>query len=341
MSFSRSGGNGPGGATLVTNSSGQAAYAYTGSNVGNDAIQASAPSFAGANGAATVTWHSVVAYPSGDCSGPPIFDGFAGNNYLKLRTGSASGATFLCVALDNGSTHVGGKLTSAGVTSPDNVTRDANHGACDANPASRVLNEEGFVGPFPFDLDINLNPATGDAAWVCVQIVNGVNNTPLVTERIILKGSTPSGTGFAQDSTASFPYVAPPSTGSATAYCQSGTRLVNADVGSAHMWLYTLSESTTRQHVCLRGQQGNTTSGSRLSVDGGGSQTFLTSAAANPATDFGVCDVPIIGLSTPPLLLKAHAGNPSYACVTLLSTSQRITVNGSGSQTVATLTPDS
>jgi hypothetical protein len=109
--------------------------------------------------------------------------------------------------------------------------------------------------------------------------------------------------------------------------------LLNADVGGAHVWLYTLSQNGgTTQHVCARGQNGTTAGGEHLSVDGGGSQTVVT---VENSADFGVCPIPIAGL-TGVYELRAGTDPPAYLCAMALGTSRRVKVDPAGSQTVVT-----
>jgi hypothetical protein len=132
--------------------------------------------------------------------------------------------------------------------------------------------------------------------------------------------------------------------GTATSYCQNngGTRLINADVGATHVWVYTLTQSGgTRQHLCLRGFN----AGERITVDRDGGQTFMgvTQQDVNSSAFSTYCNVPLAGNNDPYVVLKAGASPPNaYACVGLLSVNKLITVapNPGGSQTLITTAND-
>jgi hypothetical protein len=243
------------------------------------------------------------------------------------------------VALDNATAHFGGKVRVSGNTLSV-VSVDDNQGQCDANPSSRVLNQPGTVGSVSFDVDVNAMPGS-DLAWVCVR----VSSLPLA-KRIVIRTDSPSGTGFDQDVTTPFPYVERPNPGSASSTCQAApigrTRLLNADVGTAHIWLDTLSQNGgIRASVCVRGQHPSvnptTAAGAALTADSGGGQTFAT---IDSVFDFTPCDTNVLTLGTPPLQLKAHAGAPAWACVQVGGIVRRVRLDAGG-QSVASLTQDS
>lgn len=350
VGFTRSGANPASAQTVVTNATGQAVYSYGGGNEGTDTIQANVAGSPTAVGAATVTWTRDRAYSSNDCSpaGTAVFDGFVGPDYVKLRTQQVGGATWVCLAVDDGVTHFGGKVKVGGGLVPGNVT--VNDGVvaadrCDANPSSRIVNQSGFVTVVNYDIDVNTNPNSTDAAWICVVVSDSVTNTPWVAKQIVISTSTPSDTGFDQDLVAPYPfYFAAPNPGAVSAYCQAngGTRLVNADVGPGHVWLYTLSEAGgTRQHVCFRGRNGTTVGGERLTVDGGGGQNLVSVTQQDVAPSvFGTyCTIPVFGSDDPYVFLKAGVASPSaYGCVGVLGTNKLLTVtaNPGGGQTVVT-----
>jgi hypothetical protein len=317
------------------------------------------------NGKVTITWNDTLdpvglvtgllppvspQYPSDDCAGSAVFDGYAGGEYLKLRTDSVGGTTSVCVALDSGTSHFGGKVSVSGGTPGSPI--DGSGNACDQNPGSRVRDQEGFVSVFNYDIDVNVSPNASDAVWVCVKVTNTLDNSTPVFNRLVIRTATPSGTGFTQDVATAHPivgsYVPAPNPGTASSYCQvnGGTRLINADIGPAHVWEYTASENGgTRQHLCLRGQSGLQGAGEHLTVDGGGGQNFVTvnQQDVNPGVFNTYCNIPVFGNTDPYIFLKAGTGGLSaYGCVGLLTINKLITLtaNPGGSQTLITHAED-
>lgn len=343
VNFTRTGANAAPTQSIVTNASGNAAYSYVGTRQGADAIAVTVAGSPTGTASATVSWGAAPGYPSGDCTGlgTNVFDGFVDDDYVRLRTTpnpQDPTETWVCIALDDGATHFGGKVRVSGAT-PGVVVIDDNQGSCDANPLSRILNEDGSVGPLTFEVDVNALPGS-DVAWVCVD-VNGV-----LAKRVFITTAVTPGSGFHQDLAVPFPYLEQPNLGSASSVCQASgigrTRLLNADVGTAHVWLDTLSENGgTRSTACLRAQNPSvsptTSAGARLNVDGGGSQTLVTT---DTTFDFTPCDTNVLSLSTPPVQVKAHAGVPAWTCVQVGGIVRRVKVDG-GDQTFVTFAQDS
>lgn len=349
---------GGGGGGLILYGGGGGGSGFIGTSTSEDTLTENG--VRSGNGLVTIAWGDLpnpidlltgflpgepIGYPSDDCTGPTVFDGYINGGYLKLQTGSSGDATWICVAADDGTSHFGGKVSIDG-SIPDPPI-DNNDEECDTNSTSRVVNGDGFVGPIDFDIDLNVAPNETDAAWVCMEAINTLDNSTILEKRLVISTSTPSGTGFQQDISDPHPivgsYVERPNPGSQSAACQlatSGkTRLINADIGTAHVWLYTLSENGgTRQSLCLRAQEGTDSAGGRLVVDGGGQQTFVIKETVTPA-GFGVCDIPGAGLIDV-FEIRAHAGTPSYACVMILNDYSRFKVDSSGTQTFADFDQD-
>jgi hypothetical protein len=284
------------------------------------------------------------AYPSNDCDGGGtiVFDGFVERAYYKLRTRpnpTDPTETWICVAVDTTGTHFGGKVavsqSAVGAVSVDDAVSE-----CDANTSTRIFEQEGAVGPVPFDVDVN-RFASGDI-WVCVMA-----NATTVEKRVKVSTSSLPGVNVALDDSAPYPYVEPPTPGSASVACQTGggnrTRIVNARVGTSHVWLYTWTEANffgvpTRMHVCTRAQTPLMTTGGRLTIDAGGGQTLAT---VDESSDFGPCETNLLTLSTPPLVSRIHAGTPpAWVCLRADTIYRRVKLDPAGGQGIATFRPD-
>jgi Glycine rich protein len=302
-------------------------------------LVADTPGYRSGDGQVTLTM-SGSGTPSNDCNGlgTSVVDGFLDGVYVRLRTAPDPvdpTNTWVCVAVDNGTTHVGGKLV-VDATAPGPVEVDDFQGTCDGDPGSRLLNEDGAVGPIPFDIDIN-NPA--GQVWLCLSVNNGT-----VAKRVVVSEVLPSNVSFLADPATPYPYAeAPAPVGQPSSTCQnattgSRTRLVNADVATSHLWLYTLAESSSRADVCVRAQTPLASAGGRLTVDGGGGQTFVTT---DNSSDFSVCDTNVISLTTPPLQVRLHAGHPAWVCLQLGGmVFRRVEITTTGGQGIVTFTPD-
>jgi hypothetical protein len=224
---------------------------------------------------------------------------------------------------------------------------DDNYAACDApaNAPYRVLERSGTVLGQPWHVDMNHMP-NGDT-WVCLR-------AGTVGKRVIVAGANAN--AFKPDLGTPFPYQERqiPLDGAgqsrASATCQDGVggtkhRVVNADVGATHLWLYAWEESPTRTHVCARGQtpaSGNppTAGGGRLTVDTTPGNPALVS---HDTGGLGPCDGDIFSDNgPPPSALKYHIGNtttePSWVCTQVGGLFNRVKVDPNGSP--ATFTPD-
>lgn len=268
------------------------------------------------------------------------FGGWIGESWVMLLSYQPDpNTTWICVAVDAGGKHFGGKAVvtpaAASVVTLDNTSTE-----CDANPASRIFQEDGAVGPVTFDVDIN-RFTSGDV-WICVKASNGT-----IAKRLKINTSSLPGVTFLPDDAASFPYAEQfgeqPPPGSASSACQAAptgrTRILNFIVGNGHYWLDTWSESPSRSHVCVRQEQRDSpSSGGRLTFDATGGQTLAT---VDEGSDFGPCETNILTLSTPPLMLRTHAGaTPAWVCARFDTIFRRIKVDAAGGQGIATFTPD-
>lgn len=277
-------------------------------------------------------------YPSNDCAtGTGVFDGFVGDTHVRLRTASPSPTTtWVCVAADDGTTHVGGKaVVEAGTPSTPEV--DGDHTACADHPDNQRLRDM-TLGPDEEPVVVDLAAGT-DGVWLCVQA------TTEVAERVVVPVDT-GGTTFLPDTTAPYPYVETPAPlGEPSSACQESltgdrTRLVNVEVAGTHLWLYTWQESSSVSHACVR-VEGAEAAGGRLDLDTAGGQTFATTDASD---DFTPCDVPVVSdPGTPPYDVRISdplEGPPAWACVQIDGISRRVALDTAGGQGVVAFTPD-
>lgn len=284
-------------------------------------------------------------YPSTDCTSAAgvLIDGFVGPAHVVVRTDSGPPAS-VCIAIDTGTAHVGGKVVIDSAL-PGIPFSDNNQAACAADPNNTRV-RSGTIGPDnePYRIDVTNRT---DAVWVCVQA------TSVVAKRVVIAKSGSGTSGFLPDATAPYGYTerAAP-VGQASAACQTAasgtkTRLVNADVGTAHLWAYIWQEpGGAKSHLCLRAQQPaqspTTAVGGRLDLDSGGSQSFVTT---DTSADFSPCDFNLASdpTATVPYVFKIRnplSGSPAWACLRVDSTYRRVKLDAGGSQGVAGFTPD-
>lgn len=256
----------------------------------------------------------------------------------------------MCVAADNGSTHVGGRLVlSAGVP----AAVDENSAACDAQATNtRLRHQSGDVLSLQYHIDVHVFPNASagtvpTAVWLCADFRNA--GSSVLSKRVIVSNPGSVLPQFLVDSTTPYPYAVTPATlGKPSSACQanSGTRLLNMQAGDAHIWAYTRQSGSMAQ-VCLRGERphpGPTTSdGVLLQVDTAGG---VSAVEVNPVpvTDFSVCPANVFTdtSNNPELSLKvSNPGTlPAWACVRVDETYLRIKVTPSTNQGVVTVTRD-
>lgn len=58
------------------------------------------------------------------------------------------------------------------------------------------------------------------------------------------------------------------------------------------------------------------------------------------SNDFTPYETNIVSLSTPPVVIKMHAGVPAWACVSVAGVTTRIKLDPAGGQGLVTFTPD-
>ena len=294
--------------------------------------------------------HETVAFPSDSCDigGTNVVSGFIEDAYLKARfaPGADPGATSVCVAAENGGTHVGGRITIDDTTpgTPVDVDVDddaASVQACGTN-ANNVSVQSGTVlGGQPYWVHVTPTPVgSTDAAWVCIRFTNTLGvRLRFATGSISMPGA------FAADPpTPHVPAYASglwPSAGPSAACAAAvggSTRYADLRVGAVPVALYGWAESPTRTHLCVRGGTAGG-AGGRLTVDSAGVPTVTTGTTTAPCP-FDVvtrADAPSYGvyLSNPATLPAL----PASACVSVAGTSRSATVTYSGAA-VATWSPD-
>lgn len=291
----------------------------------------------------TTTTVPVAAFPSDDCNaGSTVVSGWTQNVYSSLRTLATGSSTSACVALEQGSTHLGGKVvvSTAGPVTP---STDDDQSAC-ANPANagdyHLIRDLSVLSrPFRIEAKVRPSAAAPTEVWVCVK-------ADTVTKRLIVPTRVAGVPTFVADSTSphSPAYASPAGpAGKASSTCQAlggqAGRLLNLQVGGTPAWLYTWQESPTRTHVCVRAGTG-ATDGGRLTIDRlGGVNVVLTDASADrsPCAQQVVDDV-----GPPPFWIYTSSGSstPAWACLKVGSTFARVKVDTAGGQGIVTFTRD-
>jgi len=284
---------------------------------------------------------AAAGYPSNDCdtSQTIVFDGFLVSNYIKLRASSGPGGeTWVCFAVDDQARHFGGKaIVSRGSGTP--LTMDDDWDACNLNPG-QIAGDSGTIIGRPFEYEIEQTP-TGDVQ-ICVMLDGGT-----VGKRFKISPAGIPSANFLPDDAQPYPYTDAISPGNASGTCQTNParkRWVNAQIGLQRIWLVTLPESQSRNHVCWRVsspllQPSGFPYGGRITVDSGGQQTFVTAGATS---DLSACDQDIITTQSG-FLLRYHVGviGPSYVCARIPSViSWRLEANPSGQLGVVSVAGD-
>jgi hypothetical protein len=298
VTFDRSGANPSSAQDVPTDASGVATYTYTGMNAGDDVITASVAGAPTATGAATVVWQASVVdqWPSDHCdAGTNVVTGFLDGTYVRLKTapGGAS-TTWVCVATEDASVHLGGKVSVNGTAPgvPAGVDQDAGSVAArDTNASNERLGSGTLLGGQPWWIDVTPLPAgSSDAAWVCVRLGDSVG-----FRLRLAAGTGPGGVSFDPDSTSAHApaYVEDPwpVVGQPSAACQAApsgrTRFVNATVGTTPVALYSWQESSSRAHLCVRaGATG--ANGGRFTLDSGPASTTVTTTNSTSPCPFDV-----------------------------------------------------
>jgi hypothetical protein len=284
-----------------------------------------------------------------DAAGTNVITGYLGATYVKLRTAPGGpNVTLVCVAAENGTTHLGGKVAVNGTPpgAPTAVDQDAaSVEACDLNANNTDVQSGTVLGGQPYWIDVTAQPAgSTDLAWVCVRFTNTVGFRLRFST-----GGAGAGTGFVADPPTPRNYAdAPWPVAGPSALCQTGlggtkTRDVNLTVGTTHLALYRWAENASRSHLCFRaGATGG--AGGRLSLDTaaspGVSPVFISTNSITP------CPFDVVTRTEPPPTYGVYISDPEAlptppvsACVAVTTTAVGVSLGASGPAT-ASWNPD-
>ena len=258
-----------------------------------------------------------------------VLDGFAGDAYVRVRTARPSpDKTWVCFRVDNGTSIKQGGLievdTNVGAQAP---STDGDNEACSTSSPNYL------PGPHPL-VDLAIGDETqptylpikvdtfrhNEAAWACVR-AGGQRvrvKVPLPDAQI------PSVTYFPDAAGATPPPDDPPATQSGTCQASGGDRVLNMDVATTHVWLYTLRPALNEANVCVRAQ-GPVSVGGVLSVK---AQVGLP-VRISGSNDTTPCTFELFRSEAPVQLRIARTPDgvkPASVCVDQGTTHQRVTV---------------
>lgn len=294
---------------------------------------------------------------SDDCAGgTTVVDGYVGDAFLRLEARQVDSRTvWLCARADVGSIGQGAKVVVAapGGGSPPSVGVDESSFAC----RSESVND----WPLPMFSGVVGDPSNGpasaeyhafgyldpDEVWLCARVVTSAAS---VNRRVVLRapsGSQPPEVSVLLDEPGAGPPNEAAAPGKSSGTCQNAsfgrTRVLNADIGDAHVWVYSWRQSDTRAHLCAR-VDGAADFGGRLTVDASGlSDPDLVLETSTG--DMSPCTNSLVHHEAPTLDVRyGTAGTTASVCVNAGGSWRRVTVGATGGSPGApsvTFTPDS
>jgi hypothetical protein len=289
---------------------------------------------------------SSTGYPSDDCFGGALFNGYVRTTYVQVEQRLVSpNEEWVCVRVDGDTLNAGGKfVVTAPVAGAGIPVVDDNSDACSASSSGNSVpgphpTVGGALGDpadpstyLPFLLDTY---ASNAGAWVCLQV-------GAIRERVVVPvgvGLVPPTVTFFADAPGRhvaewIPFAsAPPAAPSGTCQANGGTQYV--DLGLFGFWtdrvyVYTWQPSATVLDICVgyrNDYQRTVAAGGMLTVD-----TTNTGSIANVTTgpDLGSC-LNVVGISSPTTLAVGRSPGtslPASVCVTVGTTTFRITASG-------------
>jgi hypothetical protein len=162
--------------------------------------------------------------------------------------------------------------------------------------------------------------------WVCVTVGD-------FNRRVIIPVVATPAVTFLPDSDAAHPGTEQPPTDALlpSSACENngGEPVVNADLGSSHVWLYSSQESSSRAHACVRAE-GTTSAGGRLTIDTAGSPG-VTPEVGTLTDQAGQCDLNVI-TNTEPVSLsvrRSSSTDPAWVCVDVEGTRHQVRLGAS------------
>ncbi len=287
---------------------------------------------------------------SADCETAPgsqnVLDGFAGDAYVRVRTARPTAKrTWVCFRIDNGtSIRQGGLIEIETDANAGGASVDDQAGACSTAtpnyaPGPHPLIDAAIGDPaeppyVPITVDTLRH---NEAAWVCVR-AGGERRRVVVTVPDV---EVPTVTHFPDGAGATPPPDSPPA-GLPSSSCQTagGNRVLNMDVATAHVWLYTLQPAPNEANVCVR-VEGPVAVGGVLGLK---AQVGVP-VSVTRSQDTSPCTIGVVTVGSPADLRISRTPTgaiPASVCVETGSTRERVTVDTSGSLVlpIPTWTPD-
>lgn len=204
-----------------------------------------------------------IGHSSSDCEtvagNTTVLDGFAGDAYVRVRTARPSAdKTWVCFRIDNGtSIRQGGLIEVDTEVSTNLPSTDGNNEACSTTSpnfapephpiADFSIGDETQPIHTPIKLDTFRN---NEQAWVCVRV--GSQRVRVIVP--LPNAQIPSLTYFPDAGDETPPPDDPPATPSGICQASDGDRVLNMDVATTHIWLYTLQSAPNEAKVCVRAQ---------------------------------------------------------------------------------------
>jgi hypothetical protein len=290
----------------------------------------------------------VVTPPSADCAtGTAHLDGFAGPEYVRVRSHRASATTTeVCLRIEGPAVVFGGKfvVTDASATLPLLPAADDQSGACATAPGNTLPAHPPLAGELGDPNDPPYLAFRADAwsgtggAWVCVEA--GSLRTRLRLSTAV--GVTPPDVRFVPDpdgGNVTDP-VQPALPSASCAAPPGATRYADLTAEGQRVSLYSaLSGSVVT--LCVR-TEGAASVGGALTVDASNVQGALPSVVTGP--DLTPCGTNVVHLDAGPLDVRRTTAGvfPASLCVRAGDQTVRITVSlGNGyAPASVTWTPD-
>jgi photosystem II stability/assembly factor-like uncharacterized protein len=290
----------------------------------------------GFNGEVVTRGGVATGHSSADCDtaagSTTIADGYADGVYVNAKTATPGGGrVWVCYRVDNGTNVKTGGLVEidvgVGVEAP---TTDTFSEACSTTPNNDI------PGPHPLR-DIEIGDPEGspyipimldtyrnnEVALVCLR----AGNSKLRVRVPLPDAQVPAVTYYPDNPGTTPPPDPPPNEPSGTCQTAGGNRILNMDLGSSHIWLYTLQPASNQANVCVRAQSGTVGIGGKLSVI---AQVGVPVRPTIDDTDMSPCTVQLIDDSGPPpyrISISPPGTFPASVCVEQGTTKRRVTLD--------------
>jgi hypothetical protein len=250
-----------------------------------------------------------------------VFDGFAGQTYVKLITDQPSAnTTSVCYRIDQGSTQPGGRLDIPVNPSAPLPTTDTNYQACSTTLGNTIPGQHPMFStsgpPLGTDMIDSYADSSGNV-WLCLQ-------ADPVGLRVLAKlpstGSLPS--NKLDSPSVGAPPPVPGPVGYPSTTCQNGSgnvQALDANIGGGtQIWLYGWQESSTKLRLCVRAQNPTQSAGGQIVIDATG-VPGVTPVGPSVSSNTSACTQTIRSVSaegvTVTLASSPTGANPATVCV--------------------------